>query len=307
MTLQLGYVALALREPQRGARFFGDELGLPRGSMDLDGEEIPVFKIGDAALALFRAGHPFLTGRVTAGVDHLGLTTREAGPKKLVREPSPRPGPGKTQQRHLPTDLTGGACLRISAPLGLKFEGKPSAMVHRIDHVGIASTDNAAAEAFCTGRLGLALESRQTDMEFSASFESFTSDKYGVVYHPRTPRAVGGLKVSFVTLGDCEMEFLQDFDPAMGTEINHGKAGTTKQDQGAIGRFVERHGAGLHHLALKTPDIDDTLALLIRRGHRVIDRIGRPGSRRSRIGFLHPVTTGGVLVHLVERNDPDRD
>ena len=307
MTLQLAYVALALRDPRRGERFFGDELGMPRGTMDVEGEEIPLFKAGQAALALFRAGHPFLTGRVTAGIDHLGLTSGEPGPRKLVREPSARPGPQGVQQRHLPIDQCSGACLRISEPLALDFEGKPSPIVERIDHIGIASADNAAAEAFYTGRLGLAYESRQTDMELRAPFESFTSDKYGVVYHPRTPEPVGGLKVSFITVGDCELEFLEDFDPSLGTVVNHGQAGTTKQDQGAIGRFVQKHGPGLHHLALKTPDIDDTLSLLVRRGHRVIDRVGRPGSRRGRIGFLDPVTAGGVLLHFVERHDPDRD
>lgn len=306
MSLDLGYVALALRDPHRGERFFGDELGLPRGAMDLDGEEIPVFKIGTAALALFRAGHSFLSGRVPAGVDHLGLTTSKTGPRKLVREPAPRPGPQGKVQRHLPTDLTCGVCLRISEPLSFDFDGKGSKIVERLDHIGIASTDNAAAEAFYTGTLGLAYESRQTDMELRAPFESFTSDKYGVAYHPRTPEPVGGLKVSFVTLGDCELEFLQDFDPALGAEVQHGAAGTTKQDQGAIGRFVARHGPGLHHLALKTPDIDATLAHLAARGHRLIDSAGRPGSRRGRIGFLHPMTTGGALVHFVERTDPDR-
>jgi hypothetical protein len=43
------------------------------------------------------------------------------------------------------------------------------------------------------------------------------------------------------------------------------------------------------------------LAALERAGHTLIDRVGRPGSRRARIGFIHPSSFGGVLMHLVER------
>ena len=50
------------------------------------------------------------------------------------------------------------------------------------------------------------------------------------VYRSETP---------ILTVGDLELEFLQNFDPAQGFEIKHGTAGNTKQDQSAIGRFVE--------------------------------------------------------------------
>jgi len=96
---------------------------------------------------------------------------------------------------------------------------------------------------------------------------------------------------------------LQEFDPNYDRVVEANQAGTTKQDQSAIGRFVDRRGAGLHHLALKTPDIDEALGHLAARGHRVIDTIGRPGSRRARIGFVHPAALGGVLLHFVERDE----
>jgi len=288
MTLSLGYVALAVREPDRAERLFGEDLALPRGEITVDGERFPIFQTGEGALALLPSGHLALTGRIAAGVDHLMLTA---------------PDPSSVT---LPED-TAGVCLRVSASAHFGFAVATSPWVQRIDHIGIASVNNTAAEAIFIGRLGLAFESRQTDMEVRTAIESFTSDKYGVVYHQRRPEPAGGLRVSFVTLGDCELEFLQDFDPALGTEVLHGAAGTTKQDQGAIGRFIARHGPGLHHLALKTADIDAILTHLAARGHRLIDRTGRPGSRRGRIGFLHPATTGGVLLHFVERYDPDRD
>ena len=133
--------------------------------------------------------------------------------------------------------------------------------------------------------------------------ESFTSDKYGVVYHTRTPKPLGGLRVLFITIGDCELEFLQEFDPRHDHQVDHGSEGTTKQDQGAIGRFVSTRGAGLHHIALKTPNIDSTLEHLMERGRATIDQVGRPGSRRARIGFLHPRALGGILMHFVERTE----
>ena len=92
------------------------------------------------------------------------------------------------------------------------------------------------------------------------------------------------------------------FDPGQDGAVNHGRAGSTRQDQGAIARFVASRGRGLHHLALKTSDIDALLARLAAAGRPLIDVRGRPGSRRARIGFLHPRALGGVLLHFVERS-----
>jgi methylmalonyl-CoA epimerase len=283
----------------------GDDLGLPRGEVKLGSEQFPAFKAGASALVLMPSGHPYLSGRISTGVDHLALTCTD--PAVLAWRGNPAPGLSGVTQYCPPPETTAGVCLRLSVPLDLSFSGDPSPHIERIDHIGIASTSNAAAEDRFVGGIGLAFESRQTDMEVRMAVESFTSDKYGVVYHQRPPQPVGGLRVSFITLGDCELEFLQEFDPSQAAVVEHGAAGTTRQDQGAIGRFVAKHGPGLHHIALKTPDIDATLAHLAARGHRLIDRVGRPGSRRGRIGFLHPSSTGGVLIHFDERLDPDRD
>ncbi len=83
--------------------------------------------------------------------------------------------------------------------------------------------------------------------------------------------------------------------------MRYGAAGDTRQDQGAIARFVAARGPGLHHVAFKAPDIDRTLAHLRAAGVPLIDHKGRPGSRRARIGFCHPEAMGGVLIHAVER------
>jgi methylmalonyl-CoA/ethylmalonyl-CoA epimerase len=156
-------------------------------------------------------------------------------------------------------------------------------------------------EALFCGKLGFQVESRQTDMEVNMAVESFTSDKYGVVYHSREPEPVGGLRVCFITVGDCELEFLANFNPRQVGAVERGQPGNTKQDQGAITRFVGSRGRGLHHIALKAPDINATLGAMAKAGLEMIDTRGRPGSRRALIGFAHPRTLGGVLMHLVQR------
>jgi methylmalonyl-CoA/ethylmalonyl-CoA epimerase len=59
----------------------------------------------------------------------------------------------------------------------------------------------------------------------------------------------------------------------------------------------------LHHIALKVNDINAALATLGQAQHVLIDPVGRPGSRRSLIGFLHPKSLYGVLMHLVQREE----
>ena len=69
---------------------------------------------------------------------------------------------------------------------------------------------------------------------------------------------------------------------------------------GPVGRFLERNGPGLHHVAYQTEDIDRTLAQVRDAGFELIDQEPRTGIRGSRVAFLHPKSTGGVLTELVE-------
>lgn len=68
----------------------------------------------------------------------------------------------------------------------------------------------------------------------------------------------------------------------------------------AVGRFLERRGPGLHHVAWRVPDLAAELVRLEAEGVRLVDRAPRPGARGHRVAFLHPSATGGVLVELVE-------
>jgi methylmalonyl-CoA epimerase len=70
-----------------------------------------------------------------------------------------------------------------------------------------------------------------------------------------------------------------------------------------VGRFLERRGEGLHHVAYRVLDLPATLASLRRDGVRLIDEEPRPGSRGTSIAFVHPSAFGGVLVELVQEGD----
>jgi methylmalonyl-CoA/ethylmalonyl-CoA epimerase len=68
----------------------------------------------------------------------------------------------------------------------------------------------------------------------------------------------------------------------------------------AVGRFLERGGPGLHHVAYGTDDIESALDRVRGAGLQLIDEQPRIGIRGSRVAFLHPKSTGGVLTELVE-------
>jgi methylmalonyl-CoA epimerase len=67
-----------------------------------------------------------------------------------------------------------------------------------------------------------------------------------------------------------------------------------------VGKFLAKKGPGLHHVAYQVADIDATLDELRAAGLRLIDETPRTGIRSSRVAFLHPSATGGVLTEIVE-------
>lgn len=67
-----------------------------------------------------------------------------------------------------------------------------------------------------------------------------------------------------------------------------------------VSRFLEQRGPGLHHVALEVADCAAAIRELLARGLRLIDTSPRPGSHGTTIAFVHPASTGGVLVELVE-------
>ena len=71
----------------------------------------------------------------------------------------------------------------------------------------------------------------------------------------------------------------------------------------AVGKYLAKRGPGLHHVAYAVEDIDDVLGKLKEAGVELIDSEARIGIRESRVAFLHPRSTGGVLTELVEPSE----
>ena len=67
-----------------------------------------------------------------------------------------------------------------------------------------------------------------------------------------------------------------------------------------ISRFIDRRGPGIHHICFAVHDLDDVLARCRAKGIKLIDETPRMGAEGKRIAFLHPASTGGVLIELTE-------
>jgi len=70
-----------------------------------------------------------------------------------------------------------------------------------------------------------------------------------------------------------------------------------------VGRFISSRGAGIQQLAIRVDDIEGSIARLVESGVRMVDQRPAKGTEGSRIAFVHPSSTGGVLVELVEHSD----
>ncbi len=92
-----------------------------------------------------------------------------------------------------------------------------------------------------------------------------------------------GVEAVLLDVGDGHVELLRPLGPDT-----------------AVGKFIERKGPGLHHVAYAVDDIDATLPRLAAAGVELIDSAPRVGIRESRVAFLHPRSTGGVLTEIVE-------
>ena len=302
----LAYVALAVDDPEVSAGFYEQALGLPRRDVSLEGRTVPLITAGRTAMALFARGDPFLGPDAPRGVHHMAVAAADpqaaAGETGLPVAEAPEYGLGGRRQVEIARHATCGVRVRFTEPLDPAAAS--SDMVQRIDHLGIASRDNAAAREIFTGPLRCVYESQQTDSEFATVSEGFVTDTESPVFHTHRSRLVASMRVTFLTVGDTELEFLQDLTTGLtADDARHDAAGNTRGDRSAIARAIASRGAGLHHIAFKTPNIAAALSALDSAGHRLIDTGGRPGSRRSLIGFLHPGATGGVLAHFVEREE----
>ncbi|MFI5324471.1 MAG: methylmalonyl-CoA epimerase [Thermodesulfobacteriota bacterium] len=71
-------------------------------------------------------------------------------------------------------------------------------------------------------------------------------------------------------------------------------------DESPISKFLEKRGEGIHHICFLVDDIEAALERLKMEGVKLIDEAARPGSYHSRVAFIHPKATNGVLIELAE-------
>lgn len=89
------------------------------------------------------------------------------------------------------------------------------------------------------------------------------------------------VKTAFFKVGDVKIELLESTAP-----------------EGPIGKFIEKKGAGVHHVAFAVDDVNASLSEAEEKGVRLIDKTKRKGAEGLNIGFLHPKSTLGVLTEL---------
>ena len=108
-------------------------------------------------------------------------------------------------------------------------------------------------------------------------------DRLGMELQHRETVEEQGVEAVLLGVGESHVELLRPLGPDT-----------------AVGKFLSRSGPGLHHVAYGTDDIDSAIESARTAGLRLIDDQPRAGIRGSRVAFLHPKSTGGVLTELTE-------
>jgi methylmalonyl-CoA epimerase len=88
---------------------------------------------------------------------------------------------------------------------------------------------------------------------------------------------------AMLPIGDTYLQLLEPTDPAS-----------------TVAKYIERRGEGLHHIAVQVDDLLGTLESLKAKGAKLIDEQPRPGGGGHQVAFVHPKTTNGILIELVE-------
>ena len=91
------------------------------------------------------------------------------------------------------------------------------------------------------------------------------------------------VRTAFFPVGPSTLEYLESTDP-----------------EGPVGKFLEKKGPGIHHVAFEVDDVDGAVQELLAKGVRMIDKEPRAGAHGCRIAFIHPAETGGVLMELCQ-------
>jgi len=108
-------------------------------------------------------------------------------------------------------------------------------------------------------------------------------DALGLTVDASEEVAEQGVRIAMLPIGDTHVELLEAMSP-----------------ESAVGRFITKRGPGIHHIAIEVDDINASLADLKSKGARLIDETPRVGAGGCLIAFVHPSSTNGVLLELVQ-------
>ena len=95
-----------------------------------------------------------------------------------------------------------------------------------------------------------------------------------------------GVRVAMLAIGESRIELLEPTRP-----------------DSPIERFMAKRGEGIHHIAVRVDNIEEAIGRLKAAGVRLIDDAARRGAHNTRIAFVHPSSTHGVLIELVEQGE----
>lgn len=113
---------------------------------------------------------------------------------------------------------------------------------------------------------------------------NFWEGSLGIACHGVEEVKEQKVKTAFLPVADTEIELLEP----------------TSEDS-AVSKFIEKKGEGIHHIAIRVGNLEEALSEMKARGHRLIDETPRIGAGGARIAFVHPKSSGGVLLELCER------
>lgn len=92
------------------------------------------------------------------------------------------------------------------------------------------------------------------------------------------------VRAAIIEIGESRIELLESLSP-----------------EGPIGKFISKKGPGIHHIAIEVENLEEKLKELEKKGYSLIDKTPRMGAQGNKIAFLHPKSSGGVLIELCEK------
>lgn len=125
--------------------------------------------------------------------------------------------------------------------------------------------------------IGIAVKDLESSLQFYR-------DQLGLDEAGREEVEEQKVRVAFLPVGESKLELLEATDP-----------------EGPVAKYIEAKGEGIQHVALRVDNLEEKLKELKEKGVRLIDEEPRHGAGGARIAFVHPKSTGGVLLELCER------